>query len=52
VRRLDGSLAGRTTYAPPLAHPEQVGTEFALFPAAPLERERSSPREGWSVRSR
>src|SRR5262249_34644780 len=31
VRRLDGSLAERTTYAPPLTHPEVSGTEFALF---------------------
>jgi hypothetical protein len=31
VRRLDGSLAERTTYAPSLARPEQTGTEFALF---------------------
>jgi Carboxypeptidase regulatory-like domain/TonB dependent receptor-like, beta-barrel len=29
--RLDGSLAERTTYAPPLAHPVVSGTEFALF---------------------
>jgi hypothetical protein len=31
VRRLDGSLAELTTYAPPLAHPVSRGTEFALF---------------------
>ena len=29
--RLDGSLAERTTYSPPLTHPEVSGTEFALF---------------------
>jgi hypothetical protein len=31
VRRLDGSLAERTTYAPSLTHPEIGGTEFAMF---------------------
>jgi hypothetical protein len=31
VRRLDGSLAERTTYAPALTHPAANGTEFALF---------------------
>ena len=31
VRRLDGSLAERTTYSPSLTHPEVSGTEFALF---------------------
>jgi hypothetical protein len=31
VRRLDGSLAERTTYAPPLTNPVVVGTEFAVF---------------------
>jgi hypothetical protein len=31
VRRLDDSLAERTTYAPLLARPAQRGTEFALF---------------------
>ena len=31
VVRLDGSLAERTTYSPPLTHPEVSGTEFALF---------------------
>ena len=31
VRRLDGSLAERTTFAPPLTHPEINGTEFAVF---------------------
>ena len=29
--RFDGSLAERTTYSPPLTHPEVHGTEFALF---------------------
>jgi Carboxypeptidase regulatory-like domain/TonB dependent receptor-like, beta-barrel len=29
--RFDGSLAERTTYSPPLTHPEVNGTEFALF---------------------
>lgn len=29
--RLDGSLAERTTYSPPLTHPAVSGTEFALF---------------------
>ena len=31
VVRLDGSLAERTTYPPPLANPEVSGTEFAMF---------------------
>jgi TonB dependent receptor/Carboxypeptidase regulatory-like domain len=31
VRRLDGSLAERTTYAPLLAFSEVTGTEFAMF---------------------
>jgi hypothetical protein len=31
VKRLDGSLAELTTYAPPLTHPDISGTEFALF---------------------
>jgi hypothetical protein len=31
VRRLDGSLAERNTYAPPLTHPDVSGTEFAVF---------------------
>jgi hypothetical protein len=31
VRRLDGSLAERTTYSPALTHPEVSGSEFALF---------------------
>jgi len=31
IRRLDGSLAERTTYSPALVHPEVHGTEFALF---------------------
>jgi hypothetical protein len=31
ARRLDGSLAERTTYSPSLTHPEVTGTEFALF---------------------
>jgi hypothetical protein len=31
VVRLDGSLAERTTYSPPLVHPEVNGTEFAGF---------------------
>jgi hypothetical protein len=31
VRRLDGSLAERNTYSPPLVNPEVSGTEFALF---------------------
>jgi outer membrane receptor protein involved in Fe transport len=31
VRRLDGSLAERTTFSPVLAHPEVSGTEFAVF---------------------
>jgi hypothetical protein len=31
VRRLDGSLAERTTYTPPLMQPEVSGTEFAVF---------------------
>jgi len=31
ARRLDGSLAELTTYAPPLTHPDLSGTEFALF---------------------
>ncbi len=31
VRRLDGSLAERSTYSPPLTHPDISGTEFALF---------------------
>ncbi len=31
VRRLDGSLAERTTYSPPLVNPAVGGTEFALF---------------------
>ena len=31
VRRLDGSLAERTTYAPSLALSEVTGTEFAMF---------------------
>ena len=29
--RFDGSLAERTTYSPPLTHPDVHGTEFALF---------------------
>src|SRR5262249_20588934 len=31
ARRLDGSLAERTTYSPSLTHPEVNGTELALF---------------------
>ena len=31
VVRLDGSLAERTTFLPPLTNPEVSGTEFALF---------------------
>jgi hypothetical protein len=31
VRRLDGSLAEQTTYAPSLTHPDVTGTELALF---------------------
>jgi Carboxypeptidase regulatory-like domain/TonB dependent receptor-like, beta-barrel len=31
VQRLDGSLAERTTYSPPLTHPDVTGTEFAVF---------------------
>ncbi len=31
VRRLDGSLAERTTYSPELTHPEVSGLEFAVF---------------------
>jgi TonB dependent receptor-like, beta-barrel len=31
VRRLDGSLAERTTYSPDLTNPSIHGTEFALF---------------------
>ena len=31
VRRLDGSLAERTTYSPPLTNPEVSGTEFGIF---------------------
>ncbi len=31
ARRLDGSLAERTTYAPSLIHPEVNGTEVALY---------------------
>ena len=31
VRRLDGSLAERTTYSPPLTNPSIGGTEFAMF---------------------
>jgi len=31
ARRLDGSLAERTTYSPSLAHPDVSGTEFAVF---------------------
>jgi Carboxypeptidase regulatory-like domain/TonB dependent receptor-like, beta-barrel len=31
VRRLDESLAERTTYSPLLTHPEVSGTEFAVF---------------------
>jgi outer membrane receptor protein involved in Fe transport len=31
VRRLDGSLAERSTYAPPLAQSEVTATEFAVF---------------------
>ena len=31
VVRLDGSLAERTTYTPPLTNPEVSGTEVALF---------------------
>jgi len=31
VVRLDGSLAERTTYSPPLVNPEVSGTEFAMF---------------------
>jgi TonB dependent receptor len=31
VRRLDGSLAERTTYVPVLTHPEVSGNEFAVF---------------------
>ena len=31
VRRLDGSLAERTTFTPPLMQPEVSGTEFAVF---------------------
>jgi TonB-dependent receptor-like protein/carboxypeptidase family protein len=31
ARRLDSSLAERTTYSPSLTHPEVSGTEFALF---------------------
>ena len=31
MRRLDGSLAELTTYAPALTHPDVSGTEFGLF---------------------
>ena len=31
ARRLDGSIAERTTYSPLLTHPEVHGTEFAVF---------------------
>ena len=31
MRRLDGSLAERTTYAPPVTNPDVSGTEFAVF---------------------
>jgi TonB dependent receptor-like, beta-barrel/Carboxypeptidase regulatory-like domain len=31
VQRLDGSLAERTTYVPPLTNPDVSGTEFAAF---------------------
>ena len=31
ARRLDASLAERTTYSPSLTHPEVTGTEFAIF---------------------
>ncbi|MGE0812962.1 MAG: TonB-dependent receptor [Vicinamibacterales bacterium] len=31
VRRLDGSLAERTTFAPGLTHPDVTGTEYSLF---------------------
>ena len=31
VRRLDGSLAELTTFAPPLTHPDVSGTELGLF---------------------
>ena len=31
VRRLDGSLAELTTFAPPLVHPDVTGTEFGAF---------------------
>lgn len=31
VRRLDGSLAERTTFAPGLTHPDVTGTELAVF---------------------
>jgi outer membrane receptor protein involved in Fe transport len=31
IRRLDGSLSERTTYAPTIAHPEVSGAELALF---------------------
>jgi hypothetical protein len=31
VKRLDGSLAERTTYTPTLTHPDVSGTEFGLF---------------------
>jgi hypothetical protein len=31
VRRLDGSLAERTTYLPALTNPKVIGTEFAVF---------------------
>jgi Carboxypeptidase regulatory-like domain/TonB dependent receptor-like, beta-barrel len=31
VKRLDGSLAERSTFSPGLTHPDVTGTEFALF---------------------
>ena len=31
ARRLDGSIAERTTYSPLLTHPDVHGTEFAVF---------------------
>lgn len=31
VRRLDGSLAELTTFAPPIVHPDVSGTEFGAF---------------------
>ena len=41
VRRLDGSLAERTTFAPSRRIPEVSGLEFAVFAPGPLAPQRS-----------